>query len=75
MTTISVPLPPHMIEFIEGEVRKGNYENKAGVIRSALKAFAEECAIAEVLKAEREVKQGKVFYGDLRDIIKKFPND
>lgn len=72
MTTISVPLPPHMIEFIEQEVRMGNYENKAMVIRKAIALFEENRTIEAVLRSEKDVREGKVFYGDLKEIAKKF---
>ena len=72
MTTISVPLPPNMVEYIENEVRLGNFENKAQLIRKALEKFRENEAVESILRSERDVKEGRVFYGDLKEISKKF---
>ncbi|MDO8575124.1 MAG: hypothetical protein Q7R78_00275 [bacterium] len=74
MTTISVPLPPNMVEYIENEVRVGNYANKAQLIRKALDKFREDEAVEAVLRSEQEAKEGKVFYGDLDELAKKFRN-
>ncbi|MCX6716699.1 MAG: hypothetical protein NTV72_02145 [Candidatus Taylorbacteria bacterium] len=71
MTTISVPLSPSMIEFIEEQIKLGNDENKVGVIRRALKLLAEEKAVQDILKSERELKEGKILRGDLRELMKK----
>lgn len=72
MTTISVPLPPNMVEYIESEVKAGNYSNKAQLIRKAIAKFREDEAIEEILRSERDLKEGRVFYGDLIEISKKF---
>jgi putative addiction module CopG family antidote len=74
MSTISVPLPPNLEEFIEKQIREGKAENKAQVVRQALRRMSEEEAIEAVLRAEREVGEGKVYRGDLRKIMKKFRN-
>ena len=71
MTTISVPLPPHMLEFIEQEVRMGNFENKASVIRKAIAQFQENEVIEAVRRSEQDVKEGRVFSGDLDELVKK----
>jgi len=74
MTTLSVPLPPHMVEYIENEVRIGNYANKAQLVRKALEKFREDEAIEAILRSERDVEEGRVFFGDLNKIAKKFKN-
>lgn len=67
MTTLSIPVPPHMEEFIQKQIKEGKAANKADVVRRALKALEEEEAIQAVLKAQRE----PTLKGDLRDIAKK----
>jgi hypothetical protein len=52
-------------------VRRGAAANKAAVVRQALFNYAEEQAIAAVLKAEQEVKEGKALRGDIRKIMKR----
>jgi Arc/MetJ-type ribon-helix-helix transcriptional regulator len=71
MTTISVPLPPNMVEYIENEVRVGNFENKAQLVRKALEKFRENEAIETLLQAEKEITEGKLFKGDLDELVKK----
>lgn len=71
MSTLSVPLPPHLEEFVNDQVKQGLAANKAEVIRKALKLLREEEAIRVVLESEREIGEGKVLRGDLRKLIKK----
>ncbi|MFZ3074255.1 MAG: type II toxin-antitoxin system ParD family antitoxin [Minisyncoccales bacterium] len=54
MATLSVPLTKDLEEFIESQIRLGKLENKAAVVRKALRLFAEQEAIAAVLKADQE---------------------
>ena len=55
MSTLSVPLPATLGDFVETMVKRGFAPNKAAVVRRALVRLAEEEAIAAVLKAEQEV--------------------
>ena len=67
MTTLSVPVPPHLEEFIKKQIKLGKASNKAEVIRRALQLLAEEEAVEAVLKAEAE----PTLKGDLRTLAKK----
>lgn len=73
MTTLSVPLPAQLEEYISRVVKRGDAANKADVVRRALLRMAEEDAISAVLQAEREAADGKAVSGDLRKILKKLP--
>lgn len=73
MATLSIPLTHTLEEFIDALVRRGFAPNKAEVVRKALRLLAEEEAIAVVLKAEQEVRQGKILRGDLRKLARKMP--
>lgn len=73
MATLSVPLTHNLEEFIDTLVKQGFAPNKAEVVRKALRLLAEEEAVAAVLKAEQEVRQGKVLKGNLRKLASKFP--
>jgi putative addiction module CopG family antidote len=68
MATLSVPLTKDLEEFIESQVRLGKMENKAAVVRRALRLLAEEEAIMAVLKADQE----PTIHGDLDKLAKKF---
>ncbi len=67
MATLSVPLTKDLEEFIESQVRLGKLENKAAVVRRALRLLAEQEAIMSVLKAEQEPS----IRGDLDKLAKK----
>ena len=71
MSTLSVPLPPHLEEFISDQIKKGLASNKAEVVRKALRLLREEEAINAVLRSEQEVSEGKLLQGDLRKLLKK----
>ena len=71
MSTLSIPLSPEQEQFIEKLVKEHKAPNKAEVVRRALRLFAEEEAIADVLRAEREVAEGKILKGDLRELARK----
>ncbi|MCK4386909.1 MAG: hypothetical protein KAV41_02395 [Candidatus Pacebacteria bacterium] len=70
MTTLSVPLPAHLEEIVNSFVKSGFASNKAEVMRKALTRLAEEEAIKDVLEAQQEVREGKIFYGDLDELAK-----
>ncbi|HEY4486825.1 MAG TPA: ribbon-helix-helix protein, CopG family [Candidatus Paceibacterota bacterium] len=70
MTTLSVPLPPHLEELVK-RLAKQRGSNKAAIVREALERFAEEEAVAVVLRAEKELSEGKILRGDLRKLMKK----
>ena len=72
MSTLSVPLTPKLEEFINQQVKSGRAANKADVVRRALVSFSEEEAVQEVLEAHREVMEGKLLRGDIRELMKKF---
>jgi len=67
MSTLSVPLPPNLEEFVSEQVKQGLASNKADVVRKALKLLQEEEAVMAVLKAEKE----PILRGDLRKLAKK----
>lgn len=72
MSTLSVPLTPKLEEFINDQVKSGRAANKADVVRRALTALSEEEAISAVLEGQREVREGKILRGDIRELMKKF---
>lgn len=67
MATLSIPVSKEYEEFIEREVRLGKSENKAAVVRRALRLLAEQEAIFSVLKAEQEPNLS----GDLDKLARK----
>lgn len=69
MATISVPLSAELQERLDSLVSEGVGSSRADVMRRALEHFAEEEAIQAVLRAEREVNEGKILRGDVRDVL------
>ena len=59
MATISIPINSQMDEFIEEQVSLGNVASKADLIRRAITLYKEEQILSEILKAQREISDGK----------------
>ena len=72
MSTLSVPLTPNLEAFILDQVASGRAANKADVVRRALNKMSEDEAVQAVLDASREVSEGKILRGDLRELAKQF---
>lgn len=72
MSTISVPLNAELTNWLEQMVKQGYADNKASLVRKAIRRMAEEEAIAVVLRAEQEFRDGKVLRGDLDELAKNF---
>ena len=72
MTTISVPLRKDNEKKLDELVRSGVGSSRADVMRKALDRLAEDEAVEAVLRAERELGEGKALRGDLRKLLKQF---
>ncbi len=73
MTTITTPIDKELEEFINAEIREGNSETKAHVVRQALRLLREDRAYKRIQEAELDIKEGRVYKGDLRLLMKKLP--
>lgn len=72
MTTISVPLKKEEEKDLEFLLEIDYGSNKADVIRRALRRASEEEAVNRVLRAAKELDEGRGLKGDLRELSKKF---
>ncbi len=72
MSTISVPIPAFLEDFINNMVSTGYAANKADLVRKALIKLREDEAVNSVLRAEQEGREGKTLEGDLRELAKKY---
>lgn len=72
MSTITIPITKELESFIESELAEGTSESKAHLVRYALTRLQEERALARLHEAELDIKSGRVYSGDLKQIIKKF---
>jgi len=68
MSTLSVPLTPSLEKFINDQVKSGYAANKADVVRRALTRFSEDEAVEMILRAQKEIADGKGLRGDLRKL-------
>lgn len=71
MTTITVPINNELEQFINDELKSGKGETKAHVVRYALTRLREERAIERLHEAEIDIKEGRVYQGSLRALVKK----
>lgn len=71
MSTISVPLDSKLQSSLDHLVKSGVADNRAAVMRKALTLLSEEEAIQTVLRAKREIGEGKGLRGNLRELMKK----
>ena len=71
MSTISVPLTSKLEASLNNLIKSGFGENKAVIMRKALERLSEEEAVFALLRSQQEVKEGKIFRGDLRELLKK----
>lgn len=72
MTTISIPITAELNDFIDEQVRIGNASSKAELIRRAIIKFKQDEFIKSIKEAQQDVKEGRVFSGDLDELAKGF---
>jgi Arc/MetJ-type ribon-helix-helix transcriptional regulator len=72
MTTITVPITKELQTFIESELKAETSESKAHLVRYALGRLQEERAILRLQEAEMDIKEGRVYKGNLKKILKRF---
>lgn len=70
MVTISVPITPKQEKFIKELVKSGRAANKAHAVRLAVDAFEEDEVFASLQRSLQESREGKVLYGNPRELIK-----
>ena len=72
MVTISVPITPKQEKFIKELVKSGRAANKAHAVRLGIDALLEDETFASLQRSIQDARDGKVLYGDPRELIKKF---
>lgn len=73
MSTISIPIPANLENFINDMIQRGIAPTKAEVVRQALVRYAEDQVVEAVLRSEQEAREGKILRGDLRELMKQMP--
>ncbi len=72
MTSISVPITPVQEKFIKALVSSGRAANKAHAVRLGIDALAEDTISSSLQRSLQEARNGKILYGNPRELIKKF---
>ena len=72
MSTITVPISKELESFINEELAAGTSESKAHLVRFAMMRLMEERALARLEEAEADIRDGRVFKGDLKKLIERF---
>lgn len=72
MSILTLSIDSELERFIDSQVQSKKTGNKSAFVRDALNFFREELEVREILQASREVREGKIFKGDLRELAKKF---
>lgn len=70
MTTISVPLDPELARQLDSLVKDDVGSSRADVMRKALRQLARSRAIERIREAEADIKAGRVYTGDIDELIK-----
>lgn len=68
MAVITVPVSGKQEAFIKDLVKSGRAANKAHALRMAIDQLAKEEALMRVLRAEADVRAGRVLFGDLDEL-------
>ena len=71
MTIITIPIDSKIEEFINSQIAEENFSSKSDVVRAALRKYMRDIAVADLLQSRKEIKEGKIFYGDLDELAKK----
>lgn len=74
MTTLSIPMPQDLINFIDTFIASGEAENRAQAVRKAIRKMKEQVEINDIFEAKRQIRQGLFYSGDLQEILKKRRN-
>ncbi|MEI6346094.1 MAG: ribbon-helix-helix domain-containing protein [bacterium] len=74
MTTISVPLPKDLLDFIDKVITSGEAENRAQAVRKALRKMREQIEVNEIFEASQQIKEGRFYEGNIRTILKNRKN-
>jgi len=74
MTTLSIPMPQDLLDFIDSFIASGEVENRAQAVRKAVRTLREQNEINDILEAKVQIKQGVSYSGDLKTILKNRKN-
>ena len=71
MTTISVPLDKDTARDLERLEQSHPDMSRSAIVRKAVKLLAREQALEHIKEAEADIRAGRVYTGNIRDLMKK----
>lgn len=71
MIKLSVDIPEYLDESLNNLIKSGRGSNKAELVRRAITQMVEDEAVDVVLRARKEITEGKGLSGDLMELAKK----
>jgi len=71
MTTISVPMPKDLLQYIDSVIKSGEADNRAQAVRKAIRKMREQTEVNDILEASHQIKIGVSHTGNLSKILKK----
>jgi Arc/MetJ-type ribon-helix-helix transcriptional regulator len=72
MSTITIPINKELESFIKSELEAGTSDSKAHLVRYALRRLQEERALARLQEAETDIKERRIYRGDLKKLLQTF---
>ena len=70
MTTITIPINSELLNFINSEIKEGVADSKANFVRTLIIKYKEDRAFEKLKEADLDIKNGRVYRGNLRSLIK-----
>jgi hypothetical protein len=69
MTVITTPIDD-TIQKMMNSLLEWEYTNKADIVRNAIRNYYEEKLLERIKLAEKDIKEGRIYEGDLDDLVK-----
>ncbi len=69
MTNVTIPMPKEMLDYIDKQIKNGEFDNRSQFIHRSVKKMMEQREIDEILESSKEAKNAQFYTGDLKKII------
>ncbi len=71
MTTITIPISPEVLDFLNEEAEETGVKNHAGIISDIILKYKRDRYLKSLYEAEEECANGGGWRGDLDEIVDK----
>ncbi len=72
MTTITIPISPEVLDFLNEEIEETGAGSQASVISHIILKYRQDRYLKSIYEAEKECANGGGYRGDLRTIMQSF---